>query len=269
MMDKVKKYVKKIIKILSLKELQILPAYLSYNFVLALIPILTIIVIVAGWFSVSIDSITGLIEDILPSYASDVVIPAISGKEFDFSVGFLNLFTFILASNGTYAIVTASNSLYKVENSSQIRDRIKSVVILLLIIGLLLFLVLVPMFGGRILELLGNYKLFSNVIDEIVLVYKIVKWPITFLVIFFNIKLIYIIAPSIKVNKDETTIGAFVTTVIWVIFTAIFGYYIKFFARYDLIYGSLSSITILLIWLYVLSFILILGIVINTTKYNK
>ncbi len=269
MMDKVKKYVKKIIKILSLKELQILPAYLSYNFVLALIPILTIIVIVAGWFSVSIDSITGLIEDILPSYASDVVIPAISGKEFDFSVGFLNLFTFILASNGTYAIVTASNSLYKVENSSQIRDRIKSVVILLLIIGLLLFLVLVPMFGGRILELLGNYKLFSNVLDEIVLVYKIVKWPITFLVIFFNIKLIYIIAPSIKVNKDETTIGAFVTTVIWVIFTAIFGYYIKFFARYDLIYGSLSSITILLIWLYVLSFILILGIVINTTKYNK
>lgn len=269
MMDKVKKYVKKIIKILSLKELQILPAYLSYNFVLALIPILTIIVIVAGWFSVSIDSITGLIEDILPSYASDVVIPAISGKEFDFSVGFLNFFTFILASNGTYAIVTASNSLYKVENSSQIRDRIKSVVILLLIIGLLLFLVLVPMFGGRILELLGNYKLFSNVLDEIVLVYKIVKWPITFLVIFFNIKLIYIIAPSIKVNKDETTIGAFVTTVIWVIFTAIFGYYIKFFARYDLIYGSLSSITILLIWLYVLSFILILGIVINTTKYNK
>ncbi len=269
MMDKVKKYVKKIIKILSLKELQILPAYLSYNFVLALIPILTIIVIVAGWFSVSIDSITGLIEDILPSYASDVVIPAISGKEFDFSVGFLNLFTFILASNGTYAIVTASNSLYKVENSSQIRDRIKSVVILLLIIGLLLFLVLVPMFGGRILELLGNYKLFSNVLDEIVLVYKIVKWPITFLVIFFNIKLIYIIAPSIKVNKEETTIGAFVTTVIWVIFTAIFGYYIKFFARYDLIYGSLSSITILLIWLYVLSFILILGIVINTTKYNK
>lgn len=268
-MDKVKKYVRKVIKILSLKELQILPAYLSYNFVLALIPILTIIVIVAGWFSVSIDSIIELIEDILPSYASNVVVPAISGKEFDFSVGFLNLITFVLASNGTYAIVTASNSLYKVEKSSQIKDRIKSVVILLIIIGLLLFLVLVPMFGERILELLNDYKLLSNILDKITLIYKIVKWPITFLVIFFNIKLIYIVAPSIKVNKDETTIGAFVTTVIWMIFTAIFGYYIKFFARYDLIYGSLSSITILLIWLYALSFILILGIVINTTKYNK
>ena len=268
-MDKVKKYVRKVIKILSLKELQILPAYLSYNFVLALIPILTIIVIVAGWFSVSIDSIIELVEDILPSYASNVVVPAISGKEFDFSVGFLNLITFVLASNGTYAIVTASNSLYKVEKSSQIKDRIKSVVILLIIIGLLLFLVLVPMFGERILELLNDYKLLSNILDKITLIYKIVKWPITFLVIFFNIKLIYIVAPSIKVNKDETTIGAFVTTVIWMIFTAIFGYYIKFFARYDLIYGSLSSITILLIWLYALSFILILGIVINTTKYNK
>jgi len=68
---------------------------------------------------------------------------------------------------------------------------------------------------------------------------------------------------------DETTVGAFVTTVGWIIFTAIFGYYISFFGRYDIIYGGLSSIIILLIWFYVISFILMLGIVINTLKYNK
>ena len=56
-MDNIKKYIKNIIRILSLKELRILPAYLSYSFVLAVIPIATIIVIVAGYFSISIDSI--------------------------------------------------------------------------------------------------------------------------------------------------------------------------------------------------------------------
>ena len=90
-----------------------------------------------------------------------------------------------------------------------------------------------------------------------------------FLFIFLAVKLIYIIAPSIKVKSEETTVGAFVTTIGWVMFTAIFGYYINFFGRYDIIYGGLASIIILLIWFYVLSFILILGIVINTRKYNK
>ena len=55
--DKIKRYIEKIIKILSIKELSILPAYLSYSLVLALIPIMTIIVVVAGIFSISIDTV--------------------------------------------------------------------------------------------------------------------------------------------------------------------------------------------------------------------
>ena len=105
MFDKVKKYYQKVIKILSLKELRILPAYLSYSFVLAIIPIITIIVIIAGYFSISIDSVTNLLNDLLPSYASRVVIGAISGKDFDLSVGILNIITFVIAANGMYAII--------------------------------------------------------------------------------------------------------------------------------------------------------------------
>ena len=58
---KIKRYFKKLIEILSLKELRILPAYLAYSFVLAVVPILTIIVIVAGFFSISIDSVISLL----------------------------------------------------------------------------------------------------------------------------------------------------------------------------------------------------------------
>lgn len=263
------KYLKKIIKILSLKELRILPAYLSYSFVLAIIPILTITVIIAGCFSISMDTLINIINNNLPSYASSVVVGAISGKEFDISVGLLNITTFIVAANGMYAIVNASNSLYNIENTSQVKDRLRSILILVVIILLLLFLVLVPMLGEKIILLMGKYRLLNNIVDELLLLYKAVKWPITFLIIFFNIKIIYSIAPSKKIEGSETTLGAFVTTSGWAIFTAIFSYYIKFFAKYDLIYGGLASIIILLIWFYILSFILILGIVVNTAKYNK
>ena len=87
---KIKRYFKKLIEILSLKELRILPAYLAYSFVLAVVPILTIIVIV--------DSVISLLTDLLPSYASRVVVDAISGQSFDFSVGLLNIVTFFAVS---------------------------------------------------------------------------------------------------------------------------------------------------------------------------
>jgi len=268
-MDKFKKYVKKIVEILSLKELSILPAYLAYSLVLAIIPIITIIVVVAGYFSISIDTVVTLIEDLLPSYASSVIVGAISGESFDWSLGVLNLATFVIAANGMYAIVNASNNLYKIESDFKIRDRIRSLVILVIMILLLLFMIIVPMLGDKIIEIISNYVISKNIISMITLLYEALKWPITLLLIFFAIKTIYFIAPSVRVKSEETTIGAFVTTVGWAVFTAIFGYYIDFFGRYDIIYGGLSSIIILLIWFYVLSFILILGIVINTMKYNK
>lgn len=268
-MDKIKKYLKKLLKILSLKELRILPAYLSYSFVLAIMPIFTIIVVVASYFSISMDNITSLINNLLPSYASKIVVNAISGESFDFSIALINIITFIIGANGMYAIISASNSLYKIDNSSQIKDRLKSVIILLIIIVLLLFLIIVPMLGDKIIEILKNYNILIKYLDKILIIYKIIRWPLTFFVIFFNINLIYNIAPSIKVKSGETLLGAFVSTVGWLLFTAVFGYYIKYIGRYDLIYGSLSSISILLIWMYILSFILIFGIVINTMKYNK
>lgn len=264
-----KKYFNKIIKILSLEELRILPAYLAYSFVLAIIPIATIIVIVAGYFSISIDSIISLINEFLPSYASDIVVGVISGKDFDISVGALNIFTFIAAGNGMYAIVNASNDLYKTPYSSQIKDRLRSFIILIIIISAILFLILVPMLGDKIILFLGRYEYLNKVLENVLLIYKAIKWPITFLFVFFNIRLIYSIAPSYRIDKSSTTLGAFVTTVGWVIATAVFSYYIEFFARYDLIYGALSSIIMLLIWFYILSFILILGIVINSYEYNK
>ena len=267
--DKALKYFKKMVEILSLKELRILPAYLSYSFVLALIPILTIVVTIAGFFSISIDTAIELICDLLPSYASKVVVGAISGQSFDFSVGMLNIITFLIAANGMYAIINASNSLYKIEDSNMIKDRFKSFAILVIIILLLIFLILFPMLGSQILNLFSEHKLFKNIISDILVIYEAVKWPISFIIIFLNIKLIYRIAPSKKIESNETTIGAFITTVGWVCFTAIFGYYINYFGKYDLLYGGLANIIILLIWVYTLSFILILGIVINTMKYNK
>ena len=59
------------------------------------------------------------------------------------------------------------------------------------------------------------------------------------------------------------------TTLFWVIITALFSYYVTYFARYDILYGNLSTIIMLMIWLYALCFVFVLGMAINATPMNN
>ena len=108
----------------------------------------------------------------------------------------------------------------------------------------------------------------TNATQTIYRIFIIVKWPIAIIMIYLAIKLIYVIAPDWHILSKNTTKGAVFTTVGWTIATAIFSYYISHFANYDIFYGSLSSIVILMIWVYFLSYILVVGIAINVKQYK-
>lgn len=250
-------------------EMAILPSNIAFNLILAIIPILTIIVLIASKFAISIDMVTALVQGMMPEQVSNVIIDVISGKGFDSGIGISNIFAFILASNGTYAIITSSDTLYKINDKDKIKKRLSSLVILFIILMLLLFLVVVPVFGENIISLMHKAKILESYIDEITLVYNILKWPLTLFIIYFNIKLIYTIAPSKNIKSEETTYGALFTTVMWIISTLVFKFYIQYFARYDILYGNLSSIIIMLVWCYFLSYIFVLGMAINASRREE
>lgn len=265
-MQKIKRYLLKIIEILKKPEMSILPSNIAFNIILAIIPILTIIVLIASSFGISIDLVSNLIKGMMPEQVSEVIIDVISGKGFDSNIGISNIIAFFLASNGTYAIINASDALYKIENKDEIKKRVSSLVILIIILMLLLFMVIVPMFGENILNLMHQAKILEKYINEIIIIFNIFKWPLTLLIIYFNIKLIYTIAPSRNIKSKDTTIGAMFTTIMWIISTGVFKFYLTYFARYDILYGNLSSIIILFVWCYFLSYIFVLGMAINASR---
>lgn len=269
MKRKITGYFKKLFRILKKPEMAILPSNIAFNIILAIIPILTITALIASSFDISIDMVEKLIINIMPREVSEIIIDVISGKGFDRTIGLSNLIAFILASNGAYAIILASDTIYKTENKDKIKKRVTSLVIITIIITLLLFLVIVPVFGETIINLMHKAKILEAYIDEIIMVFNVIKWPATLLIIYFNIKLIYTIAPSKKIKSKETTYGALFTTIMWLIATEIFKFYLQYFARYDILYGNLSSIIILLVWCYVLSYIFVLGLAINASKKEE
>ena len=269
MKQKIKGYFKNLFKILAKPEMAILPSSMAFHLILAIIPILTIIILFASSFDISIDLVVELLQRMMPEQVSSVIIDVISGKGFDTNVGISNILAFFLASNGTYAIITASDALYKIDNKDKIKKRISSLMLLLTIIMLLLFLIAVPIFGENIIALMHKAKLFETHIDKIAIVFNILKWPLTLFILYFNIKLIYAVAPSKNIKSEETTYGAMFTTIMWIIATAVFKFYLTYFARYDILYGNLSSLIIMLVWCYFLSFIFVLGMAINASRREQ
>lgn len=261
-MKKLNYYIKKIFQTFNKLEMRVLPGNIAFFFVMALIPMITIIVMIASYFSISVDTVIQFIENTFPKEAGELIVEVVSGKGFDSSIGTFNIVALFVASNGAYAIINACNTLYQVNDTDPLKDRIKSIILLLLLLFLIVFLLLVPIFGEKILSLFGKSKL----INQIQFIYKLLRWPATFFFIYFDLKLIYTIAPSKKIPSSTTSYGAIFTTTIWTVTTAIFGYYLKYFANYNVIYGNLSSIIILMMWLYIISYVFVLGIAINITK---
>lgn len=63
--------------------------------------------------------------------------------------------------------------------------------------------------------------------------------------------------------------GALFTTIAWVIATSVYSVYANDYANYNVFYSSLASIVVLMIWVYILSYTLVIGIAINSNVFLK
>lgn len=267
-MSKIKQYFDRLFSITSTQSVRLLPGNIAFFLVLSLFPLLTLIGILATQLGVSNDGLISIIDSSLPNSVSSILDMYIQGKGFDTNIGIFMLIGFILASNGAHSIIVASNSLYGFPNSNYLKRRIKSVFIIILLIIMFIFMLGFVAFGNYIVS-----YIISNIdnIHTSKLIYdlfNILKWPFSALIIFLNVKLIYIIAPDWKVPSSHTTKGAIFTTILWILIVRLYSYWVTNFVNYDLFYGSLSNIAILMILTYFISYVLVIGIAINVRSYE-
>ena len=266
-MNKLKKIINELLKIMGRDEMKILPSSLAFFLVLSVVPIIALIGFIASFFSVSLDNVITTIQEVLPSEISEIIVTYISGKGIDIHIGFSMLLVFIIASNGPHSIIITSNALYHIKDSSYLKRRIKAFFMTILMVFLFLFIVLVLAFGNHILAAIMNLGILKNA-KELYNIFVLLKWPLSYLLILFGLKIIFTIAPDKRIPSKYVNKGVHFTALGWIIVTAIYSFYVSNFANYDIFYGGLSNIIILMMWIFILAYILVIGIAINTNRYN-
>lgn len=263
--NKIKKFIKKVYKTIRKPEMTILPGQIAFFFVLSLVPLVALIGSIVSHFSISIETLMKLISNSLPSEVAAIINETIGGKSMNFNIAIFYISAFLLASNGPHSMIIGSNLIYKVKNKDFLTRRVKAVLMTVILVILLIFMLVVPAFGNQIIALITSYIQNDALNRTITTTYTILKYPTSFILIYFCIKLLYTMAPDKTIKSKDTTYGALFTTIAWIISTEIYSFYVSAFAKYNLLYGSIANLLILLLWMYLLSYIFVLGMALNAS----
>ena len=248
--------------------MSVLPGHLSFFLLLSAIPLILIFVSVASAFSLSYDALIEFITLSLPASTSKLILPLFTERTLDFSVTLLAITAIYLASRGAKAIILAANNIYG-GAKNPIQEIIKSLIITLLLIAVFIFLIIILILGEMILKKLTMISGLNFISDNLLGFIRLIRWPLALFVIFFLIKIIYTLTPNKKISSKTVNKGSIFTTIGWLIITYIYSFYVTNYASYNTYFGSASNIVILMIWVFMISQIFVIGMVINSIEDKK
>ena len=245
-MEKFKNYIDRIVKLVTQKEMSILPGHLAFNIVMMIIPIFSVIGVLGA--NLDLNQLLSSLENNVPNAIMDVITSAINTNTSSFNFFLFLFFSFWITSSGCRALISASDILYKVKTVNPIKKYLKSflmVIILFLLIG---FIIIVPVLGDLIINLLTQIFGRSAFLEGL---YHI----------------LYLISPNIKIKHKYMNNGAFFTTVSWFLLMRIYSYHLNNYSNYNLYYGSLANILIILVWVYLMAYLYTIGLALNADDY--
>lgn len=269
MAEQVRGFFKKVFNYISKPEMRVLPGQLAFFMVVSLIPLIALVGTISGYLSVSADKTVKILDTMLPFAVTDNLISFISGKGITFNIAMFFISAFILASNGCHSMIITSNEIYKVKDKSILSRRIKAILMTFVLVLLFLFLLIVPVFGDSIFHIITTGTSNKKLVEGAYYIYKLLSYPITIVIIFINIKLLYTVAPDRKIKTKNTNTGAIFTTIGWIVATKVYSIYAGTFSNYNIFYGSISTILFLLMWVYILSYIFVLGMAFNASNTKR
>lgn len=252
-----KKYLKRVVKLVKLDEMQILPGHLAFHLIFLIIPTFSFIGFLASIYSTDF-------LNILSKNIPNAVVNIINGAK---NINSYNIIIFLiislwLSSKGCKAIIISSNILFKIKDQNNFKIQIKSFLMVIILFILISFVLIVPTLGNIIIS-----NLSSNIINVVGKVYHIINYPLSIILMFFLIKLLYFMSPTKKIPSKYLNKGSLFTTITWLFLSRGYSYYLNNYINYNIYYGDIANLLILFLWIYMLSYLFTIGMALNADNY--
>lgn len=195
----------------------------------------------------------GIIEDQIEKFTST------SGETLGWGTAIGILFSLWSANKGIKSLFTGVDIAYNTKNT---RGFFKQNALTLLFT-----------FGAIILVILSMVLIvaFPALVDQIGLPSQIegliswLRWVVLAIIVVLFLCLVYMYAPARPRPRFKWVLtGAILATFLWLIASWGFSYYVSNFGSYGEIYGSISAVVVLMLWLLITSLIILIGAEVNS-----
>ena len=256
--------IKEMTEIFVRKQVARSAAALSYYLTISVFPFLICVSAILGSIHVQQSDMIAFLAEILPSNVNSVV-TGIFAYMSRFNSG-------LIISIGVAALLTSSSAAFRsftgimgeIQGKRRfggIWDGVFSFIFSIALIVAIYISGFVILSGEWLMQIVEEYLGFRNILSY----WTWIRFVLLFLLLFAFIYGVYIVSAPKETKRTHRLPGAFCATVVLVIASAVYSRLITASIRYALLYGSLASFIIIMIWLYTCGIILIMGNVFNVS----
>jgi membrane protein len=233
---------------------------IAFNLLICFVPFLLLLLSLVGTYLYSsrevLNHIRHYLETVVPSLDPKIMENILQITQTRKIVGILGIAGLLWTSTWVFSSLrTALNVIFQVEEG---RGIVKGKAIDLLMIFLAGIALLMSMILTSAITFLQSYRL-PAAINMAPFIQWILKYPIPFFFTFWMFFWVYKIIPRKKVKIGPALKAALFSSLLWEVAKQLFGWYVRHVGRFSVVYGSLGTITILFLWIYYSSAILLLG----------
>lgn len=243
---------------------------LAYNFMLALFPAIIFLFTLIPFIPKRIgfqDQLMDFIVLILPAdayRAFDTTLNEIVNQQNGGLLSFGFILSLFFATNGVHSLMMAFNkSSLIIETRSWVRQRIIAIVLTVTIAFSVIICIIAMAVGEVALNYINNeLGLKGNFMAYLI---DLTRWSLLGVLYFVTISILYRYGPAHAKKWRFFSAGSWLATILAFITIWGFSFYINNFSSYNKVYGSISVLIVLMIWLYLNSLILLIGFELNAS----
>ncbi len=242
-------------------------AQIAFYLLLSIVPTLILLSQILGVFEISFEFLANWVDvyvqgEMAEQLKSFLVTGPTTGN---------NIILIVMAlwasSRAQFALMRIANYTYSGGRSSGFYwpERFRSLKTMLFLILTIGFVAIALVHGKMIMILI-----FGRVVEQSVLstVWEILRWPLSLVLYFLVVLYEYYVTPIEKIPAKKLVPGALSAAVGMAVVTLIYSIYVSYIADYGILYGSLSTIVALMFWFFLLSWVLVLGIMVNKVWWD-
>lgn len=244
-------------------------AQTAYFFMLCMIPIILLLLTLVRYTPITKADVMSAVIRVFPS-SVESMITTIVNQVYNQSMGIIPVTILVAlwsAGKGVLAITTGLNCIYGCrETRNYVFLRIRSTIYTMMFLLVIILLLVLSVFGNTLNIFIAEHiPLVKNVADWLIEV-RIVITPIVLMI--FSL-LIYKFLPNRRDKILRQLPGAVFAAIGWMIVSWIFSVYVDVFRGFSSMYGSLTTIVLIMLWMYFCMYSILLGGEVNVLMYDN